>query len=43
MVEISLSGSGEGPGGAIPWGYSTADPTDQAYAEAPGCHEPLGM
>ncbi len=23
MVEISLSGSGEGPGGAIPWGYST--------------------
>ena len=24
MVEISLSGSGEGPGGAIPWGYSTA-------------------
>ncbi len=23
MVEISLSGSGEGPGGAIPRGYST--------------------
>ena len=23
MVAISLSGSGEGPGGAIPWGYST--------------------
>ena len=23
MVEISKSGSGEGPGGAIPWGYST--------------------
>ena len=23
MVGISLSGSGEGPEGAIPWGYST--------------------
>src|SRR4029450_2301933 len=26
MVEISLSGSGEGPGGAIPRGYSTSGP-----------------
>jgi len=25
MVEISLSGSGEGPGGAIPRGYSTTE------------------
>ena len=25
MVEISLSGSGEGPGGAISRGYSTCD------------------
>jgi len=29
MVEISLSGSGEGPGGAIPWGYSTGRPPPQ--------------
>ncbi len=31
MVEISKSGSGEGPGGVIPWGYSTMllDPEDR--------------
>jgi len=32
MVEISLSGSGEGPGRVIARGYSTADGIDVAYA-----------
>ena len=32
MVEISLSGSGEGPGGAIPRGYSTTLPLSSTPA-----------
>jgi len=31
MVEISLSGSGEGPGGAISQGYSTSLKTTDVY------------
>ena len=31
MVEISKSGSGEGPGGVIPWGYSTLLRTQALY------------
>ncbi len=34
MVEISLSGSGEGPGGAIPRGYSTTVCGKQATSPA---------
>ena len=38
MVEISLSGSGEGPEGAIPRGYSTvARTSNQIFAK----HSPL--
>lgn len=37
MVENSLSGSGEGPGGAIPRGYSTCDRARPVRKEVKPC------
>jgi hypothetical protein len=43
MVEISLSGSGEGPGGAIPRGYSTTAISWVVYGSAWTTHEIGGI